>query len=386
MEQVIKLFTQLIKAEVTGESLCEDVIKQITPEIKEELYIISKKHDLAHIVAVVLQKHNLLGEDALSKKYSQALYMAVMRYENIQYEFNQICELFEAEQIVHIPLKGSVIRKYYAEPWLRTSCDIDILIRPEDLDRACELLVSRLHYDEKSRDYKDVSLYASSGVHLELHFMILEDVKSLDRVLDKVWEYVHPIEADKYLYVMTPEYFLFYIFAHMSYHFSGGGCGVRAFVDIWLLTKHIDYDETVLQEMCEQSSIWQFVQSVRKVTNIWFEDEVHDELSRDIESYVVIGGIYGTKETSITAKKTKTPGKVKYILQRIFMSYRHLCILYPRLKKVPILYPYYTVVRWCKVFQDDIFVRVANEAKLNGEIEQGQVDELKLLFDKLGLQ
>ena len=31
-------------------------------------------------------------------------------------------------QIPFLPLKGSVIRQYYPEPWMRTSCDIDILV------------------------------------------------------------------------------------------------------------------------------------------------------------------------------------------------------------------------------------------------------------------
>ena len=385
MEQVIKLCMQVIRAEVTGETLSEEVIRQITPEMMAKLYQISSKHDLAHIVAVVLQKNNLLGEDALSKRFSQVLYMAVMRYENIKYELGQICELFETEQIIHIPLKGSVIREFYAEPWLRTSCDIDILIRPEDLDRACEALTTYLKYHAEPRAYKDVSLYAPSGVHLELHFMILEDTETLDRVLGKVWEHVHPIEKGRYQYAMTPEYFLFHIFAHMSYHFFRGGCGVRTFVDVWLLTKQIKYDETVLKVLCQQGNIWQFVKAVKKLVNIWFEGEAYDELSKELESYVVVGGLYGTKEASMIAKKTKTPGRFKYILKRIFVSHRHLCVLYPRLKKMMFLYPFYMVARWCKVFNEDVFKRVTSEAKLNGEIKQEKVDELKMFFDKLGL-
>ena len=385
MEQVIKLFTQIIKAEVTGGVVGNDVIAQITPEIMDKLYTVSKKHDLSHVVAAVLQKNNLLGEDKLSQRYSQDLYMSVMRYENIQYELERICELFESEQIIHIPLKGSVIRKFYPEPWLRTSCDIDILIHPEDLDRACELLRNRLDYRSEPCSYKDISLYAPSGVHLELHFMIQEDIESLDRVLCKVWEYAHPIAEGGWRYEMTPEFFMFHIFAHMSYHFSGGGCGMRTFVDVWLLMNRMEYDETILQKLCEESNIWQFVLAVRRLARIWFEDEPYDELSRELEAYVVSGGTYGTKETSMTAKKAKTPGRMKYILKRIFVPHRHLCILYPRLEKAPFLYPYYTVVRWCKVLKGDVFKRVTSEAKLNGQIEESQVDELKRLFDKLGL-
>lgn len=386
MEKVMKIFTQIVKSEVIGEMLSKEVDAQITTEMMKELYQISSKHDLAHIVATTLQKHNILGEDDLSKRYSQVLYMSVMRYENIQYELERICELFESEQIVHIPLKGAVMRGFYAEPWLRTSCDIDILIRPEDLDRACEVLQSCLKYTCEPCAYKDISLYAPSKVHLELHFMIQEDMENLDRVLCKVWEYVSPIKKDGYQYVMTPEFFFFHILAHMSYHFLCGGCGMRTFIDVWILSNKMEYDEVILRELCEEAHIWKFAQAVRRLTKIWFEGKTYDDFSRKLEYYVLSGGTYGTRNTTMTAQKTRTIGRVNFLMQRLFMPYRSLCILYPRLKGNRILYPYYTIARWCKVLQQDVFKRVVDEVKINGEIQTYQVDELKKIFEKLELK
>lgn len=385
VEQVIKIFTQIIGEEVANKPVEDEIIEQITPKMLEKLYTVSQKHDLAHIVAAFLQKHSLLEEGVLANKFTQSFYAAVMRYENIQYEFERICELFDSEQIIYIPLKGSEIRKFYPEPWLRTSCDIDILIHPEDLEQACELLSSRFEYRKEPCVYKDVSLYSPSGVHLELHFMIQEDSETLDKVLSKVWEYVHPIEEGRYQYAMTPEFLLFYVFAHMSYHFSIGGCGMRVFIDIWLLCKKVEYDKVIFQELCEESGIWKFAQAVNSLVEVWFEGETHNELTREVEAYVIAGGMYGTSETSIIAKKTQTPKKGMFLLRRLFMPYKKLRLLYPRLKKMPVLYPYYTVVRWCSVLNEDVFNRVTNEVKLNNEIEQKQVDELKNLFDKLGI-
>lgn len=385
MEKVIKIFTQIIRAEVTADTLGDDIVKQITPTVLERLYLISNKHDMAHVIAAFLQKGNLLGEDALSKRYSQALYMAVMRYENIQYELERVCGLFESERIAYMPLKGSVIRKFYSEPWLRTSCDIDILIRMEELDKACELLGTRFGYRKDYCSPKDVSLYAPSGVHLELHFKMQKQLNILGDTLSKVWDYAQLMKEGGYQYKMTTEFFLFYIFAHMSRHFATGGCGMRTFVDVWLLTTQLQYDEEILKELCEEGKIWKFVQTVKKIIRVWFEGEPHDELSRRMESYVVVGGTYGTSETSMTVKKTETPGRAKYLLKRIFMDYGQLCTLYPKLEKVPILYPYYTIARWCTVLNADVFDRVTKEAKLNGDIQKEKVDELRDLFNELGL-
>lgn len=385
MEQVIKIFVQIIKSELNGQSLDQEVIRQMTSDMIENLYHLSKMHDLTHIVAVALQKYGLLGDDEISEKFFHSIFAAVKRYENIRHEQEQIYDLFEQEQIMYVPLKGSVIRKYYLEPWYRTSCDIDILIRPEDLDRACELLVSRLHYSEEARHYKDVSLYSPSNVHLELHFMILEHNDTMDKVLGRVWEYVRPVSEGGFQYEMTPEYFLFHIFVHMAYHFTGGGCGVRAFADVWLLSKHMEFNENVLNHFCQECDICRFVEMARRLVSVWFEDAKHDELTLEMEYYVMRGGAYGTDETFMVAQKTKTKGTFRFILERLFMPYVDLCILYPRLKRIPILYPFYTVVRWCTVLKGDVFTRVTGEVKLNGEIEQRKVEELKSLFGKLGL-
>lgn len=385
MKKIIKLYTQLIKAEITGTPASEEVLGQITPEMKEQLYHISRKNDLAHVIAALLQRNNLLGEDELSRQYSETLYKAVMRYETLQYEFEQICSLFEKEKIIYIPLKGSVIRQYYAEPWLRTSNDIDILIQPEDLDRACEVLHTQLNYYDGIRTTKDISLFSPSGVHLELHFKIQESMEKMDRVFCNLWDYVGPAKDNEYRYEMTPEYFLFHIVAHIAKHMLHGGCGLRAYVDVWLLMKHLEYDENIFLQLCEQSELTHFVEGAKKLIRVWFEEEEHDELSRQLEHYVINGGTYGTTEMAMTTKRMNTAGGSGYILKRIFMPYKDLCTLYPKLVKIPVLYPFYMVVRWGKLLNLDVFKRVTNEAKVNSAIEEDKVDELKELFKKLQL-
>ena len=181
MEQVIKIFIALVRSEILEIPLDSKILKKITPEIMEELYIVSKKHDLAHVVAVALKKHGLIRHDKLSRKYVKQMHSALMRYEAIKHEQNQIYQVLEQEKITFVPLKGSVIRKYYPDRWMRTSTDIDILVSEEDLKCAKKALVSKLGYAEGRYRYHDVSLYAPSGVLLELHFRITENMKNIDK-------------------------------------------------------------------------------------------------------------------------------------------------------------------------------------------------------------
>ena len=67
-----------------------------------------------------------------------------------------------------LPWKGAVFCKYYPEEWMRTSCDIDVLVRRDGLDGAVAWLTKRYGYVEKERATHDVSLYSMTGIHVEL--------------------------------------------------------------------------------------------------------------------------------------------------------------------------------------------------------------------------
>ena len=132
--------------------------------------------------------------------------MSVYRNEQIKYAYNQICDIFNNESIPYIPLKGSVIRPYYPEESMRTSCDIDILVREENLKTAIDALVKK-GFKCGERHYHDVSLFSEAHVHLELHFNIQENIDKLDAVLKDAWQYAKLTDGSKYEF--TNEFFVF---------------------------------------------------------------------------------------------------------------------------------------------------------------------------------
>ena len=92
--------------------------------------------------------------------------LVVYRYEKINYELNRLCETLNEVKIPFIPLKGSVIRQYYPEPWMRTSCDIDVLVHEEAVDQTAQIIVEKLGYTYEKKQYHDISLMSDGGVHL----------------------------------------------------------------------------------------------------------------------------------------------------------------------------------------------------------------------------
>ena len=125
MQNLQKVFFSLLAFEF-GKELSTDVKNLITQDMLKPLYAISKKHDLAHLLCDALDKNGFLLDGTEACKYFlQERNIAIYRYEQLEYEYEQICNVFEQNKIEFIPLKGCVIRKFYPEPWMRTSCDIE---------------------------------------------------------------------------------------------------------------------------------------------------------------------------------------------------------------------------------------------------------------------
>ena len=150
-EHTIKVLFSLIQSEISGKELDGKYLDDLSNETMERLYKITKSHDIAHLLASALNKQKRLVQDEISQKYQKQWMMAVYRYEKINYELKRVSDVLENHGIAFLPLKGSVLRKYYPEPWMRTSCDIDILIHPEDAETAIQVLCEVGFTLQKSR-------------------------------------------------------------------------------------------------------------------------------------------------------------------------------------------------------------------------------------------
>ena len=77
----------------------------------------------------------------------------------------------------------------YPEPWMRTSCDIDILIKKNDMAKATKGLLEA-GFKMGAESPHDITFITPSGSHIELHHSLIEEerVHNLDCVLSKVWE------------------------------------------------------------------------------------------------------------------------------------------------------------------------------------------------------
>ena len=107
-----------------------------------DIYKLAKHHDVAHIVAYAVKKYGIKCDEETAKKLDKQYLVSIYRYQHQTYDLSVILNAFENAKISHIPLKGSVLRAYYPQQWMRTGCDIDILVKEEELDSAKDTLVN----------------------------------------------------------------------------------------------------------------------------------------------------------------------------------------------------------------------------------------------------
>ena len=262
--ETVRLFTNLIRFELCGKAVSHP---PLSVEEAKALFLLAKKHDLAHVAANGAIRAGLLPDDPRVKEvYKKACLSALVRYESLAMELVLITALFEEAKIVHLPLKGSVLRALYPAPWMRSSCDIDILVHEEDIERAKSILLEK-GYRPFSSTAHDVSFDSPRGVHIELHFRLLEEGVSavMQETLSGVWSYASPREGRVYEQMLSDDFFYYYHIAHMAKHYLHGGCGIRPFLDLWMLRHRIFFDEGRREALLKAGGLLSFAKAAESL-------------------------------------------------------------------------------------------------------------------------
>ena len=341
------LLFSLIRTAMFGEPVEDKIIKACTPEMLMDLYKLADHHDVAHLVGQALDKLGLPESEGLTRCRNRML-QAVYRYVRQDYEYQQVCALLAEAESPYIPLKGTLLRPYYPEPWMRTSCDTDILIHREDLKKAQKLIEDQLHFVERRISPHDVSLISPTNELLELHFAIVEDfvLPKAREILDHVWDYAVPVEGAPYQYALPDDLFYYYHMVHMAKHVANGGCSVRFFLDTWILTHKVPHDRKAREAFLKKGFRFEFALATERLTEIWFGSKTMDEASGYYAAYILRGGNFGTLSNRVALRRTKAGGKFRFLMKRIILPYDLIKYYFPILQKHKWLTPWYQIVRW----------------------------------------
>ena len=326
MNNIFELFVNLIASEIVEDDKKYDFSSLSDFETLKAVVKLAKKHDVVTFVGNAISKTNIKIDANIKAYIDKKIYSAIIMTEKQKYCLNEIKKVFNKNQILFIPLKGSILRDYYSEPWQRTSCDIDILVKEEDLNNAKEILEKELKVDfSDNPSPHDISGVSTEGVSIELHFRLMEESVEGNTgiILQDVWNRIE--RKEDYCCYLTDEMFYFFNMAHFYKHFSNSGCGIRHFIDLYVINNKMKLNAEMFKDTLVSGGLYKFAVYSEKLCNIWFGNGKYDDLLKDFEEYILNGAIYGTKENAITVSRIDNNSKSRFIFKRIWVDYPYLC-------------------------------------------------------------
>ena len=320
-----------------------DTLPTLTDEDAAQLLRFGKRQSILPIMTFALQR---CGADPdLTERFRLSSETDLLRYLFMEQALAEISTAFDAAKLPYLPLKGAVMRALYPEPWLRTSSDIDVLVHAEDLDRAVTVLEEKTGFAAGKRSDHDISLM-SPQVHLELHFRLYSgETDAQNAMLDTVWSHAQR-EGEGSRYAMDPAFQVFYHLSHMSRHFRRQGMGIRPVTDLFLMRQRLGEAEETLREMCGRCGLLRFYEAASLLGDVWFAEETHTPLTKELEALCLSGGVFGSAESAVMASRYESGHGLAYIFHRAFLPRSRLEEYYPELKEQPRRLAVYQIKRW----------------------------------------
>lgn len=315
----------------------------------------AKKNAVANVVYSGMQRAGTAITPALYRQFQDECDKAVYTYLMQSQQLTELCELFEKAKIPFVLLKGSRMRDFYPSPELRTSSDIDILVRADD-DTLCSLMQGAGFSFEKDGG-TTLNFRMGVAVEVELHRNLFDDELSFHGYFDSIWDRVHQKTGWNYQYKMTEEDFFVNMIAHFAKHFSRYGCGIRNAVDIAVYLKNAPegFDLQKAESILKEIDLYRFEQRLLQLISAWDRNEWSEEDER-LTDYILGCGIFGSKHSAFTHAAVNSKDKYarqKKLLFHIFPPYRIMSGLYPVLKKWPVLLPFCWIARGFKLLFSD---------------------------------
>lgn len=287
----------------------------------------------------------------------------------------RVREILNNAEIPFIMLKGAIIRPLYPEAWMRTSCDIDVLVKETDVARGMQAFSEAGAKVEDEPKLHDVQIQLDD-TSVELHFSV---EYSDDETLANAWSYASPKSKSEYEF--SDAFFYYHIIAHMAKHFINGATGVRSILDL----RYIKRDHTLI----EGSRLERFATYCETLSDKWFGGITCDALpSMDtFEQMILCGGLIvdGRQRSEISSVKR---GNAKTFFSRIFVPYADLAARYPSLKRKKWALPFYQVKRWLDLLAPNRKNRLKsrlNELNSIANMTHERKEKISKLLDEIKL-
>ena len=335
----------------------------------EDIYKLSNRFCLSPIVGYTLNK----TEKYRNNVFNNLIYLSNINYEKQQYVRKKLGELLTNENIGYIFLKGSTLAKYYEEPYLRFSSDIDVIVEKNNYQTVKKLLLKR-EYKLYQEDTNEMCLIGKNGVTIDVHCQFMNENDKIERIFNDVdfSDANHEMDNNlKYLHIIT----------HAYKHLTLTYINLQFLVDIYYV-RNLDLDWDFINGKLNQIDLKRFNDEVLKVIDVLFNNKRSNALTNQFIDFLLNASNHMGIENQILSQRTKSD---TYIIDRAFPSYKEMCRMYPILENKKYLLPVCYIRRLVDRIKKGKLSKAISEINVNMNIDKDKIEETKELFNKLGI-
>lgn len=360
MNQTEQVFLSLLRGYVCGQKL-----NALPTADWQALYDLAQSHNVTGLVGRILAD---LPADhrppkALAVAFRQAMGQTLMAYEKRMAAVQVMEQTLTNAHIPYLTVKGACTAAAYPDPSLRTSGDTDIVLTPDNQQKAVRTLEQRGFAKKVTHD--DVVMLTLRGFEFELHTR-LESINDGSRAL-----LANPFAPEvaynksKNVWVLQPVYAVYYTVLHLLHHIKTGGAGVRMLLDTDLLLRKDPSLAPKVLELAARSGLARSFGCIFSLCKQWLDTPLPcsvPALDTDtVEKFAAVilgGGVFGhgngnTGAVFLARQKAANGSKTPFtrlvaLFRYCFPKADYMAYQFPYLIRRPWLLPFAYLHRFCR--------------------------------------
>ncbi len=301
----------------------------------ENVLLLARRHNVSGLCYYGLkQQREVLShlpqevQEGFLQDYRKTLHQGV-GWETLR---GNIATTLKASNIRYAFLKGACISAFYPVKELRSMCDMDLLVLPQDHGRITTAF-SQMGAVEEMGDGNHYNYRFPNGFRVECHPNLVHPGEWGSDVLNPGWQFVQEGST-----VLTAEGLYLHTLCHLAGHLLSGGAGVRFVLDLWLLSR--SWEGTCpYEEGISALGLMDFHRNILALGEAWFgAGELTDTLE-ELADYIFTSGSHGFAQRAALNAVSVSGSRKNAVLRRVFCPREALETRFHWVRGRPVLLP-----------------------------------------------
>lgn len=305
----------------------------------ELFYKLAKRHKVSDILYPYIKDSNL--PEQINSKFKEDYNSTLSHQIKFEAMEEKLFLAFSQNGIAHIPLKGAEISRYYKEPLLRFSSDIDIYIAENSREKVKELML-KMGFSYVPYEHYDDVYHKNPLYNIEVHHSLTDEDSPYHKFFCGFFDRAKVKNGCTMSFEQNDLYI--YTFFHLFKHYTQGGCGIRLFLDLYVLERNLSLDYDYIEAELIKIRLLDFYKTVKHLMRIMFGTARANKNDELLLNYIYYSGIYGIQQFNVLSIMTKEKvfklSKLKFYFKAWFLPLKQMRVIYPVLQKVPLLLPF----------------------------------------------